>query len=96
MNDFTNVISIGTEEAGLYFDDLPNLFVPNVGEDIFVPGPGLGWWTVKERSFQVPNKQALTPSWIVNLLVEWSDQNNRPAPIYDEDWGWVQQDERKE
>ena len=85
-------ISVETEEASLYFETMPPMPVPRVGEDVFVPGDGLGWWRVTQVTWSLPAEGAKEPTMMASLWVEWSSANNRPAPVYDGDRGWVRRD----
>lgn len=71
----------------VYYEKIPAMPVPRVGEDVFTPHPALGWWTVKEVYWHVPQKDAMTPTMACFLTVEWSRINNTPAPVYGEN-GW--------
>lgn len=84
-------LTIQTEQASLYFQAMPPMPAPRTGEDVFVPGEGgMGWWRVKRVDWRLPSMQAMTPTMEVCCTVEWSPLNREPAPIYDEDRGWVQ------
>ncbi len=83
-------LAVQTPEAGLYFETMPPMPVPRVGEDVFIPGDAFGYWTVTEVSWALPAKGAMEPTMEARLTVEWSSFNARPAPVYDEDRGWLQ------
>ena len=85
-------LSVDTEEAGLYFESMPPMPAPRVGENVYVQGEGYGWWQVKEVFWHLPALGAMEPTMEVRLRVEWSPINNREAPVYDEDRGWFHDD----
>jgi hypothetical protein len=82
-------ITVETEQATLYFEAMPPMPVPRVGDDVFVPGDGYGWWRVTKVFWHLPAPGAMTPTMEARLRVEWSPTNDRPAPSYDEERGWV-------
>lgn len=92
-------ISVHTKEAQVYYQVLPPSPIPRIEDDVFVPsshhGAVMGWWKVKGVSWQLPSMGAMSPAMCVNVLVEWSDINNRPAPTYDDDACWVRKDEKE-
>lgn len=84
-------LSVMTEESSVYFESFDEHFpVPRPGEEIFVGGEAIGWWTVERVDYSLPSKGALSPGFWIAVYVKWSTTNNRPAPVYDEDMGWVQ------
>ncbi len=85
-------LSAETAEATVYFETMPPMPVPRVGEELFVGGDALGWWRVTEVFWHLPSPGAMEPTMEVRLRVEWSDSNERPAPTYDEDRGWVREE----
>ena len=85
-----SVATTDDNEGTLYMEDMPPMPVPRVGEDVFVPGEGHGFWRVVEVFWLLPAKGAMTPSMWPTLKVEWSEVNNRSRPAYDEDRGWYQ------
>jgi len=82
-------ISVETEDGGLYFESMPPMPVPRVGEEVFVGGDGMGWWRVTEVFWHLPSPGAMEPTMEARLRVEWSASNGKPAPTYDDDRGWV-------
>jgi hypothetical protein len=84
-------LTIQTEEASLYSQPMPPMPVPRVGEDVFVPGDGMGWWRVMRVDWRLPSMRAMTPTMLeACYTVEWSPLNSAPAPTYDPDRGWAQ------
>lgn len=83
-------LSIQTEEAGIYYEQFNEPFpVPLIGNDVFVGSDAVGYWTVVGVDYSPPQKGAHTPAFWITVTVKWSKKNNRPAPVYDEDQGWV-------
>lgn len=85
-------ISVETTMYHLYSQELPTFPIPRVGEEVFVPGDGMGLWLVKEVRWGLPSPEALEPTMWVTIIVEWSGRNGRPMPEYDEDLGWIQKE----
>lgn len=85
-------ISVETEDASLYFESMPPMPIPRVGEDVYVPGDGHGWWRVTDVFWHLPALGAKEPTMEARLRVEWSPTNEKPAPTYDEDRGWIRDD----
>jgi hypothetical protein len=84
-----SVYTTSEDEGVLYSEALPPMPVPGRGDDVYVSGEGRGWWRVVEVSWALPAQGAMIPSMWLTLKVEWSEVNDRPRPIYDDDQGWT-------
>lgn len=86
-------ITVETEEGLVYYQQMPPMPMPHVGDDLFASGSNgdgaMGWWTVEKVRWGFPQMDAHTPTMAVNIRVRWSEANNRPAPVYDELLGFV-------
>jgi hypothetical protein len=82
-------ITVKTDEATVYSENLPSFPVPRVGDDVYTSGDAHGFWRVLRVWWLLPAKGAMEPTMEAILEVEWSDSNERPAPTYG-DRGWVQ------
>lgn len=89
MPDVQFRITIQTEEASLYFENMAPMPVPRPGEDICVPNDVSGWWRVEKVAWMLPWMRAMTPTMEALVTVSWSPMNDKPAPVYDDELGWT-------
>lgn len=91
MIEFALSVHTTNENEGLlYYHQMPPMPVPRVGDDVFIPGPAMGYWTVVSVWWSLPSMGAQQPTMWATLVVKWAETNTKPRPVYTEDDGWKQ------